>query len=223
MFLTALVFSPKRKQKYQNGNIHRKLGVPTSEREGKLSNPRARATRPPCMGKIYRNLQKPARALHARAMHWFCSSQKHSTKALPASDKNQDSPTWPSDMRIRVAKRSNFQISRISLWNFRNFTRIHGGDAPLAAFNAYKCCWNGSPPRRSVVGRFCGSVVCWFQICARSNSRYSRQVLSYSCRYILYGLPLHWHVLNGPCSGRWTLQGSSSTCQCKRKPFKNLF
>ena len=31
------------KQKYQNGNIHRKLKVPTSEREGKLSNPRARA------------------------------------------------------------------------------------------------------------------------------------------------------------------------------------
>ena len=83
MFLAALALFSKRKQKYQNGNIHRKLGVPTSEREGKLSNPRARATRPPCTGKIYRNLQKPARALHARAMHWFCSSQKHSTKALP--------------------------------------------------------------------------------------------------------------------------------------------
>jgi hypothetical protein len=33
------------KQKYQNGNIHQKLTVPTSEREGKLSNPRARAAR----------------------------------------------------------------------------------------------------------------------------------------------------------------------------------
>jgi hypothetical protein len=30
------------KQKYQNVNIHQKLTVPTSEREGKLSNPRAR-------------------------------------------------------------------------------------------------------------------------------------------------------------------------------------
>ena len=35
----------KRKQKYQNGKFHRKLRVPTSEREGKLSNPRARAPR----------------------------------------------------------------------------------------------------------------------------------------------------------------------------------
>ena len=34
-----------RKQKYQNGNIHRKLQVPTSKREGKLSNPHARAPR----------------------------------------------------------------------------------------------------------------------------------------------------------------------------------
>ena len=42
----------KRKQKYQNGNIHRKLRVPTSEREGKLSNPRARAPRARCMEKI---------------------------------------------------------------------------------------------------------------------------------------------------------------------------
>jgi hypothetical protein len=34
-----------RKQKYQNGNIHRNLRVPTSKREGKLSNPHARAPR----------------------------------------------------------------------------------------------------------------------------------------------------------------------------------
>jgi hypothetical protein len=34
-----------RKQKYQNGNIRRKLRVPTSEREGKLSNPRGRTAR----------------------------------------------------------------------------------------------------------------------------------------------------------------------------------
>ena len=41
----SLALSPIRKQKYQNGSIHRKLKVPTSEREGKLSNPRARAAR----------------------------------------------------------------------------------------------------------------------------------------------------------------------------------
>jgi hypothetical protein len=44
------------KQKYQNGNIHRKLTVPTSEREGKLSNPRVRAECARCMEKIYGNL-----------------------------------------------------------------------------------------------------------------------------------------------------------------------
>jgi hypothetical protein len=59
----------KRKQKYQNGNIHRKLKVPTSEREGKLSNPRVRAARTPCREKIYENLRKPARARCARVMH----------------------------------------------------------------------------------------------------------------------------------------------------------
>ena len=37
-----LALFTKRKQKYQNGNINRKLKVPTSEREGKLSKPRAR-------------------------------------------------------------------------------------------------------------------------------------------------------------------------------------
>ena len=44
-FTASLDLYVKRKQKYQNGNIHRKLRVPTSEREGKLSNPRARAPR----------------------------------------------------------------------------------------------------------------------------------------------------------------------------------
>ena len=44
----ASLYLPKefeRKQKYQNGNIHRKLTVQTSEREGKLSNLRARRAR----------------------------------------------------------------------------------------------------------------------------------------------------------------------------------
>ena len=43
-FDTSALYA-KRKQKYQNGNLHRKLKVPTSERESKLSNPRARAPR----------------------------------------------------------------------------------------------------------------------------------------------------------------------------------
>jgi hypothetical protein len=56
------------KQKYQNGNIHQKLTVPTSERENTLSNPRARAARARCMEKIYGNLRKLARARAARAL-----------------------------------------------------------------------------------------------------------------------------------------------------------
>jgi hypothetical protein len=53
---TSLALYPKRKQKYQNGNIHKKLTVPTSEGEGKLSNPRGRAARARCMNfppKVY--------------------------------------------------------------------------------------------------------------------------------------------------------------------------
>jgi hypothetical protein len=45
----SLALDAKRKQKYQNGNIHRKLTVPTSEREDKLSNPRASAARVACI------------------------------------------------------------------------------------------------------------------------------------------------------------------------------
>jgi hypothetical protein len=41
----SLALFTNSKQKYQNGNIHRKIRVPTSEREGKLSNPRARRAR----------------------------------------------------------------------------------------------------------------------------------------------------------------------------------
>jgi hypothetical protein len=75
----SLALSSKRKQKYQNGNIHRKLKVPTSEREGKLSNPRARAARAPCREKIYENLWKPARGRRAHVFLWFCRNQKYST------------------------------------------------------------------------------------------------------------------------------------------------
>ena len=77
-YKASLALYAKRKQKYQNGNIHRKLKVPTSEREGKLSNPRARAARAPCREKIYENLRKPARGRHAHVMHWFCRGQKYS-------------------------------------------------------------------------------------------------------------------------------------------------
>jgi hypothetical protein len=63
-----LALSDLRKQKYQNGSIHRKLRVPTSEREGKLSNPGGRAARARCMEKIYGNLRKPARGRRTRAM-----------------------------------------------------------------------------------------------------------------------------------------------------------
>ena len=55
-------------RKYQKWIIHRKLRVRTSEREGKLSNPRGRAARARCMEKIYGNLRKPARQHRARSM-----------------------------------------------------------------------------------------------------------------------------------------------------------
>ena len=76
-----LALSATRKQKYQNGNIHRKLKVPTSEREGKLSNPRARAARAPCREKFFENLRKPARPRRVRAMHWFSADHRYSTHA----------------------------------------------------------------------------------------------------------------------------------------------
>jgi hypothetical protein len=44
------------------------IRVPTSEREGKLSNPRGRAARARCMEKIYGNLRKPAHLRRARAV-----------------------------------------------------------------------------------------------------------------------------------------------------------
>jgi hypothetical protein len=62
----------------QNGSIHRKLRVPTSEMEGELSNPRTRAPRARCIGKIYGNLWKPTRVRRARAMQIFCAIHKYS-------------------------------------------------------------------------------------------------------------------------------------------------
>ena len=56
-------------QKYQKRIIHRKLRVPTSEREGKPTNPRGRAARARRMEKIYGNLRKPAHARRARTTH----------------------------------------------------------------------------------------------------------------------------------------------------------
>ena len=47
-------------------------------REGKLSNPRARAACAPCMEKIYENLRKPPRARLAGAIYWLPTSQVYS-------------------------------------------------------------------------------------------------------------------------------------------------
>ena len=92
-YKARLALYAERKQKYQNGNIHRKLKVPMSEREGKLSNPRGAAARARCMEKIYGNLRKPARRRRARAMRWFCRSQKYSTKFSTGSNSNLVSTT----------------------------------------------------------------------------------------------------------------------------------
>jgi hypothetical protein len=55
------------KQKYHNGNIHRELKVPTSDREGKQTNPRARHAR----AMHGENLRKftETRAIAPRASH----------------------------------------------------------------------------------------------------------------------------------------------------------
>jgi hypothetical protein len=63
-----------RKKKNKNDIFHEKLKAPMSEREGKLSNPRARAARARCMEKIYGNLRKPARGRRARYALIFCRS-----------------------------------------------------------------------------------------------------------------------------------------------------
>jgi hypothetical protein len=63
-----LALFTNRKQKYQNGNIHRKLKVPTSEREGKLSNPRGGAARARCMNFFLENLRNPAQLRCAETM-----------------------------------------------------------------------------------------------------------------------------------------------------------
>ena len=64
----SLALYDERKQKYQNGSIHRKLTVTTSEREGKLSNPRGRAARAPCREKMYETLLET----RARAPRFLC-------------------------------------------------------------------------------------------------------------------------------------------------------
>ena len=62
--------------------------VPTSEREGKLSNPRARAARARCMEKIYGNLRKPARRRRARAMNFLIYQEdSKSDLAAPRSER----------------------------------------------------------------------------------------------------------------------------------------
>jgi hypothetical protein len=73
----SLTLLQSRKQKYQNGSIHRKLRVPTSEREGKLSNPRASARR-------------------ARAMHWENLWKFTETRARPLPLHYALISSWPS-------------------------------------------------------------------------------------------------------------------------------
>jgi hypothetical protein len=76
----GLALFHSRKKKTKTTFFHEKLRVPTSKREGKLSNPRGRAERARCMEKIHGNLQKPARRRRARFMHWFCRGQVYSTQ-----------------------------------------------------------------------------------------------------------------------------------------------
>jgi hypothetical protein len=73
---------PVCKQKYQKGFIHRKLKVPTSEREGKPSNPRGRAANARCMEKSYGNLRNPARVSRAGAMQWFSAGHRYSSRII---------------------------------------------------------------------------------------------------------------------------------------------
>jgi hypothetical protein len=70
----SLALFPKRKQKYKNGNIHRKLKVPTSEREGKLSNPRARAARAMHEENLRKFMETRARPPRAHYALIFCRS-----------------------------------------------------------------------------------------------------------------------------------------------------
>jgi len=68
IYKASLALDTKRKKKYQNDNIRKKLKVPTSEREGKLSNPRERAARARCMNFSFENLRDPAHERCAGAM-----------------------------------------------------------------------------------------------------------------------------------------------------------
>jgi hypothetical protein len=79
-YKASLALYAKRKQKYQNGNIHRKLKVPTSEREGKLSNPRRRAARARCMNFFPENLRNPAHTRRAGAMQLFCAAHRYNVR-----------------------------------------------------------------------------------------------------------------------------------------------
>ena len=75
------------KQKYQKGFIHRKLTVPTSEREGKLSNPRGRAARAMHGENLRKFTESRARTL--RAMQWFSYNQVYSKAHRPAVNQSR--------------------------------------------------------------------------------------------------------------------------------------
>jgi hypothetical protein len=75
----ALALYAEIKQKNQKWIIHEKLTVATSEREGKLSNPRARRALTLHGENIRKSLWKPACVCCARSMHLFYCNQKYST------------------------------------------------------------------------------------------------------------------------------------------------
>ena len=69
---TDLALYAEIKQKYQKWIIHEKLRVATSEREGKLSNPRARPARA-MHGEKLRNMIDMITETRARAPRALCS------------------------------------------------------------------------------------------------------------------------------------------------------
>ena len=75
-------------QKYQNGNIHRKLRVPTSEREGKLSNPRARAPRARDAWRKFKEIYGNPRGRPARAPCIDFLAAKYTVSILDTSERN---------------------------------------------------------------------------------------------------------------------------------------
>ena len=78
MILLSLALYAKRKQKYQNGNIYRKLRVPTSEREGELSNPRASAPRARDAWRRFTEIHgNPRGQVYSKYIGYYLSSERN--------------------------------------------------------------------------------------------------------------------------------------------------